>query len=189
MYIILSINTSKVPQISWSFRVILYDFEKKSSHLYNLLWSITLYMRACICVHGYEHRCVHGCVRVCIICTTVYVRACVCITCSMYLITCTIYLTTHTYMYTSNTTWIIRHGLVYFGPFSVGLFSSGPVFGKCPKTENKPWAYFWCLRFFKNVGCFPKISPELILGKPRYSLCLSHVIFFNSSSTRDTFWS
>ena len=35
-----------------------------------------------------------------------------------------------------STTWIIQHGLVYFGPFFVGLFSGGPIFGKCPKTEN-----------------------------------------------------
>ena len=31
-----NINTSKAPQISWSFRVILNDFERKSSHLYNM---------------------------------------------------------------------------------------------------------------------------------------------------------
>ena len=42
-----------------------------------------------------------------------------------------------------DTTWIIRHELVYFGPFSVGLFSGRPIFGKCPK---------------------PKISPGLIFG-------------------------
>ena len=34
-------------------------------------------------------------------------------------------------------------------------------------TENKPFAYFWCQRFLKNFGHFPKISPELILSKPR----------------------
>ena len=50
----------------------------------------------------------------------------------------------------------------------MGLFSGGPIFGKCRKTENKPSAYFWFLRFFKNFGRFPKISPELILSKPRY---------------------
>ena len=125
-------------------------------------------------MHWYEHdRCVHGCVRVCIMCTTVYVRACVCITCSMYLITCTIYLTTHTYMYTSNTTWIIRHGLmVYFGPFSVGLFSSGPVFGKCPKTENKPWAYFWCQKcwlFSENKPrAYSRKAPVSVTGEKRF---------------------
>ena len=60
-----------------------------------------------------------------------------------------------------DTTWIIRHELVYSGPFSVGLFSGEPIFGKCPKTENEPWAYFWCQRFFTNFGGFPKISPDL----------------------------
>ena len=61
-----------------------------------------------------------------------------------------------------------RHGLVYFGPFSVGLFSDGLISGKWPKTENKPWAYFWCQRFLNNFGRFPKISHELILSEPRY---------------------
>ena len=31
------------------------------------------------------------------------------------------------------------------------LLSGGPIFGKCPKTEFKPWAYYWCLLFFKIV--------------------------------------
>ena len=70
-----------------------------------------------------------------------------------------------------DTKWIIRHELVYFGPFSVGLFS-----GECPKTKNKPWAHLWCLRFLKLFDRFPKISPELILGKPQYK--------FNWSSSR-----
>ena len=73
-----------------------------------------------------------------------------------------------------DTTWIKRHELVYFGPFSVGLFSGGPISGKCPKTENKPWAYFWCQRFLKYFSRFPKISPELILLKPRYVTILNN---------------
>ena len=63
----------------------------------------------------------------------------------------------------------------------MGLFSGGPIFGKCPKTENKPWANFWCQRFLKNFGRFPKISPELILSKPRCSsnvnLCVNFTCF------------
>ena len=54
-------------------------------------------------------------------------------------------------------------------PFPFAYFRGGPIFGKCPKTENKPWAYFWCLKILKIFGHFPKISPEFILSKPRYT--------------------
>ena len=58
-----------------------------------------------------------------------------------------------------DTAWIIRHELVYFGYFSVGLFLGGTIFGKCPKTENKPWAHFWCQRFLNKIWPFPENKP------------------------------
>ena len=72
-----------------------------------------------------------------------------------------------------DTTWIIRHELVYFGPFSLGLFSGGHIFGECSKTE-KALGLFLVSKILKKFGRFPKISPELIFGMPpvkHHELC------------------
>ena len=59
----------------------------------------------------------------------------------------------------NSTTWIIRHELVYFGPFSMGLFSGWAHFLKVSEKRKLALSLFLLSKILKTFWPFSENKP------------------------------